>query len=135
MNFSAHSTGPRYLKALYWIPRVVSILAILFISLFALDAFEQDHTIWQNLGAFFMHLIPSFILTALLIYAWNHEKWGGIIFLLMGLIFSPLIFNWNYRMNNSVWLSLGIIACITLPFVVVGTLFLVHHTKKKKSSD
>jgi hypothetical protein len=135
MSITIHPSEPGLSKVVYWIPRVLSILAILFISIFALDAFEHGDTIWQKLGAFFMHLIPSFILTALLVYAWRHEKWGGIIFLLIGLIFSPIIFNWNYRMNNSVWISLGIIASITLPLVVVGILFLVHYTMKRKSSN
>jgi len=32
-------------KILYWSPRILCILAILFISIFALDAFEPGHTI------------------------------------------------------------------------------------------
>ena len=30
---------------------------------------------------------------------------------------------------------LGIIASITVPFVVVGTLFLIHYTMNRKSSN
>lgn len=135
MNITVNSSEPRLSKVVYWTPRLLCILAILFISLFSLDAFAPGLTLWQQLGAFFMHMIPSFVLTALLAYAWRNEKSGGIIFLLIGLIFSPLIFNWNYRMNNSVWISLGIIAAITLPFVVVGILFLMHHSMKAKKSS
>jgi hypothetical protein len=80
-------------------------------------------------------MIPSFALATLLFYTWRHEKWGGILFLLIGLIFTPIIFNWNYRMNNSVWISLSIIGMITLPFVVVGVLFLWHHLLQKKSKS
>jgi hypothetical protein len=122
-------------RMVYWAPRVLSILAILFISLFALDAFGPGLSIWQQIGGFLIHMIPSFALSALLIYAWRHEKWGGILFLLIGLIFTPIIFNWNYRMNNSVWISLSIIGMITLPFVVVGVLFLWHHLIQKKSKS
>lgn len=133
-SINKHRTGLS--KALYWSPRILSILAILFISIFALDAFAPDLTLWQQLGAFFMHLIPSIGLAVLLAYAWKHEKWGGILFLLIGLIFTPIIFNWNYRMNNSVWISLSIISLITVPFVVVGILFLVHDfiNKRRQSS-
>lgn len=133
-SINKHVTGLS--KVLYWSPRILGILAILFISIFALDAFAPGLTLWQQLGAFFMHLIPSIGLAVLLAYTWKHEKWGGILFLLIGLIFTPIIFNWNYRMNNSVWISVSIISLITVPFVVVGILFLVHDfiNKRRQSS-
>ena len=115
----------------YWLPRIICILAILFISMFAADAFEPGLTIWQQLGAFFMHLIPSFILLVFLILAWYKELLGGIIFIIIGLVFTPFIFNHNYKMNESVWMSLGIIMSITFPFILVGILFLVSHKMKK----
>jgi urea transporter len=34
-------------------------------------------------------------------------------------------------MNESVWMSLGIIMTITVPFILVGTLFIVSHKLKK----
>jgi len=102
------------------------------ISLFALDAFQPDLTIWQQIGDFLMHLIPSFILTALLLVAWKWEYVGGIIFTIIGLGLSPLVFNHNYNMNHSVWMSLGIILTITIPFVLVGVLFIVGHFQKIK---
>jgi len=106
-------------------------MSILFISLFALDAFQPEHTIWQQIGAFLMHLIPSLILLALLLIAWKWEYIGGIIFTIIGLGFSPFIFKHNYDMNHSVWLSLGIISMITLPFVIVGILFIMSHYQNK----
>ncbi len=116
----------------HWIPRILCVAAIFFISLFALDAFEQGLTIWQQFGAFIIHLIPSFILVALLILAWKWELIGGIIFILIGLGFSPFIYNHNYAVNHSVWISISIILMITFPFVVVGILFIVSHFMKKK---
>jgi hypothetical protein len=119
-------------KIIYWSPRILGILAILFLSLFALDAFESSLTIWQQLGAFLIHLIPSFILTALLIVAWNYELIGGSIFVLIGIVLTPLIFNGNYAMNQSVPISLAIISSITLPFIIAGMLFITNHFLKKK---
>ncbi|MDO9258074.1 MAG: hypothetical protein Q7U54_21365 [Bacteroidales bacterium] len=116
----------------HWLPRIICILAILFISMFALDAFAPGLTIWEQLGAFAMHLIPSFILLAILIVAWKWELVGGIIFALLGLGLSPFIFMHNYEMNHSVGMSLGIIALITFPFFCVGILFIVSFYKKKK---
>ena len=121
------------IRLFHWLPRILCILAILFISLFAADAFAPGLTIWQQLGAFFIHLIPSFILLAFLILAWKWELIGGIIFMVIGLAFSPFIFMLNYNRNHSIWLSLVIILTITIPFVVVGILFLISHRLKKKN--
>ena len=120
------------IKIIHWLPRILCILAILFISMFALDAFESGPSIWQQIGAFFMHLIPSFILLLILIIAWKWEFIGGIIFTIIGLVTSPLVFLHNYRMNQSVWMSLLIILLITIPFIIVGVLFIASHYRKKK---
>ena len=117
----------------HWLPRIICMLAILFISLFATDAFSPGLTIWQQLGAFIIHLIPSFILLAFLIVAWKWEYIGGIIFIIIGLGLSPFVFVHNYKMNHSIWMSIFIIMIITVPFVIVGGLFIVSHFKKKKS--
>jgi cytochrome b561 len=100
--------------------------------MFAADAFSPELTIWQQLVAFFMHLIPSFILIALLIVAWKWELIGGVIFTIIGVGLSPLIFQHNYAMNQSVSLSIFIILMITFPFIVVGILFIVSHFMKKR---
>ncbi len=118
-------------KILYWTPRVICILAILFVSLFALDAFDSNLTIWQQIGGFLIHLVPSFILLGLLLVAWKYEYVGGIILVILGLIFSFIVFRMNFRMNHSFWMSIGIIAAITLPFVIAGVLFMIHHSKIK----
>ena len=116
----------------HWLPRILCVAAIFFISLFALDAFAPGLTFWQQIGAFLIHLVPSFILLALLILAWKWELIGGIIFILIGLGFSPFIYTHNYAMNHSVWMSISIILIITFPFVVVGILFIVSHFMKKR---
>ena len=120
------------IRIFHWLPRIICILAILFISVFAADAFAPGLTIWQQLGAFFIHLIPSFILVAVLILAWKWEKIGGAIFILLGLGLSPFIFQHNYEMNQSIGMSLGIILMITFPFVIVGILFIVSNFMKKR---
>ncbi len=121
------------IKVFHWLPRIICILAILFVSVFALDAFSPELTIWQQIGGFLMHLIPSFILLAFLIVAWKWEYIGGIIFAIIGLILSPFVFVMNYNRNDSIWMSLGIILSITIPFIIVGVLFVVSHFLKKKN--
>jgi hypothetical protein len=116
----------------HWIPRILCIVAILTVSMFALDSFGPGQTIWQQLDAFGMHLIPTLILTVILIVAWKWEFIGGIIFIALGLLLTPYIFMHNYRMNHSIGMSLVVILMITFPFILVGILFLISWKKKKK---
>jgi hypothetical protein len=70
-----------------------------------------------------------------LIIAWKWELIGGIIFTIIGIAFSPFIFLHNFRMNHSFWMSIGIIMMITVPFIIVGILFIVSHLEKRKQSS
>ncbi len=126
---------PATAGTLHWTPRVICILAILFVSMFALDAFAPGLTIWQQLVAFLIHLVPSFVLLALLIIAWRWELAGGVLFIVIGLFLSPPIFNRNYGMNHSVLMSLGIILAITFPFVLAGVLFVLSHRLKRRNAS
>ena len=119
-------------KAFFWAPRILGILAISLVSMFALDAFQPELTLGQQLRDFLLHLIPSFILLAILLVAWKWELIGGILFLAIGLIMTPPLYVHNYRMNGSVWMSLGIIATITFPFILMGVLFLIGYKIKRK---
>lgn len=122
------------IKLFHWLPRILCILAILFISVFALDSFEKGLSIGQQLTDFLKHLIPSFILTAFLIVAWKWEMIGGMIFTLVGLIMSPFVFQLNHIRNGfSIAQSLNVVLIITVPFILVGILFLVSHYRKKRT--
>ena len=122
---------------IHWLPRIICILAILFVSMFALDSFAPELTFLQQLGAFMMHLIPSFVLLAFLLVAWKWELIGGIIFTLIGVGLSPFIFLLNHNRNHfSIGASIGVVLAINLPFVIVGILFITSHfLKKKKLQD
>jgi hypothetical protein len=122
-------------QIIFWLPRILCILAILFVSMFALDSFDPRLTIWQQIGGFIMHLIPSFILTLFLFVAWKWELAGGIIFALAGIGFTPFIYSHNYHMNHSVGMSLIVILMVTFPFVLVGGLFIASYWMKKKKVE
>jgi len=120
-------------KVLQWIPRILCILAILFISLFALDSFSSERTFWQNIGAFIMHLIPSFVLLAALLVAWKWGNVGGIILLIIGVIFGIFVFNINYNQRHfTLQQSIINVSIICFPFVLSGILFIISHIRKKK---
>jgi hypothetical protein len=101
--------------------------------MFALDSFDPKLTIWQQIGGFLIHLIPTYILILLLFIAWKWEMIGGIIFTAIGLIFAPVLFIFNYHGNHSVGWSLLVVLCIPFPFIVIGVLFIISHYRGKKT--
>ena len=120
-------------KVLCWTARILCIFAILFVSLFALDSVSSERTFWQNITALLIHLIPSFVLLALLIIAWKWEKTGGIILTIIGLALSIFVFVLNYNRNHfSVANSLKNALILAIPFVLAGILFILSHYRKKK---
>lgn len=121
-------------KLIYWTPRIICILAILFVSMFAGDAIDEGQTLWHNIGALLIHLIPTIILLSVLLVAWRYELIGGIILTVFGLAFSGIVFSMNFNRLHSAGESLGIAAMICMPFVVAGILFIVSFCVKKKVS-
>jgi hypothetical protein len=120
-------------KLIHWIPRILCIMAILFIMMFSADCFDGQWKAKELMICLVMHNIPAFILTLILVIAWKWEFIGGIIFVLLGVGFSPFIYTHNYAMNQSVWISISILLLTTFPFVLVGILFLVSYRLKKKN--
>ena len=119
----------------YWIPRILCILAILFVSMFALDAFSPGLRWWEQIRDFLIHLIPSYILLLFLWVAWIKEKLGGILFIVIGTITTPPVFLLNYHRTGSIWVGIGIVFLITMPFIMVGAMFLISNYLKKNSAE
>jgi hypothetical protein len=112
-------------KALYYIPRIFTILAILFMGMFSLDAFEGTTTFGQKMLAFLMHNIGVLILTGILIVAWKRELLGGILFILAAIF--GLIFFHSFTGNPGSIVVIG-------PFFLTGVMFILHHIMFKKTS-
>lgn len=119
-------------KVAHWTPRILCILAILLISVFALDAFSPGLSLWKQLLAFIIHLIPSFILILLLIVAWKWEKIGGIIMTVAGIAFCVFLFIINFRRLHNSWNSFTIMMALGFPFALSGFLFIISNYLKKK---
>jgi len=116
---------------LYWTPRILGILAVLFISLFALDSFSSERTFLQNAGALLMHLIPSFVLLAILIVAWKWGNIGGTIFIIAGVVLCIYLFNLNYNQRNfTLGQSILNVSILCFPLILTGILFIVGNTKR-----
>jgi hypothetical protein len=110
-------------------------MAILFVSMFALDAFAPGLTLWEQIRDFLIHLIPSYVLILILWLAWTREKWGGILFFITGVATSIPVFILNYHRTGSVWMALGIVLLINVPFMMVGTMFLISDYLKKRQKS
>ena len=119
-------------KVILWLPRLLCIGAILFVSMFALDAFEPGMPFGQQILNFTMHLIPSFVLSLLLWIAWKKSYLGGILFALAGIVMSPFVYTLNYNRTHSIWISSSIILMITVPFIVIGILFIMSHFQNRR---
>ena len=104
---------------LYWTPRIACILFAVFISVFALDVFGEGKGFWQTALALLMHLIPTFILVAVLMVSWRREGIGGILFIVLGVLY--LVWAWGRPFG--VWYVYLMIAG---PPVLIGVLFLLN---------
>jgi hypothetical protein len=102
-------------QLLRWTPRALALLYAGFISLFALDVWGMDGTVWERLGGFLIHLAPTYAVVVALIVGWRWPAAGGALFMVLVLVFS-IFFGWAGEWQT--WLLLG------LPLVIVGLLFL-----------
>ena len=103
-------------KFLHWTPRLLGILLILFISMFALDIFSEGFTGWQIIIGLIMHLIPSFILLAALLVAWRWPGVGGLVFL-GAVVFFVFRYGGPANWRDTVF--------FTAPMLVIAVLFLL----------
>lgn len=72
---------------LFWTPRILAMLYIAFLSMFALDVFSEEHGFWRILGALSLHLIPAIVLIVVLILAWRWEWIGATLFAAAGVLY------------------------------------------------
>lgn len=113
-------------KLLYWIPRILSIIFILFLMMFSLDIFDNGYGFWQIVIGLLMHNIPAFILIAILIISWKREIVGGIAFILLGFAYSMLVLLNSFELYKLIW-----ILTISGPAFLIGILFTINCKKKK----
>jgi hypothetical protein len=115
---------PKVLKQiLFWTPRILGILFVAFLSLFALDVFGEGYGFWETALALLIHLIPSFVLVAALVLAWRWEWVGTALFVGFGIWYLVMM---GGRFNWTVYL---VIAGVP---ILIGVLFLVGWINRKQ---
>ena len=108
---------------LFWAPRILSILFILFIGLFSLDVFGTGAGFWATLLGFLIHNIPTFILLIALILAWRWEWVGAILYVGFGIWY--LVTSWG-RFDWTVPLMLAGVP------ILMGVLYLLGWIWRKQ---
>jgi hypothetical protein len=63
-----------------WAPRILALLVIAFLSLFAADVFEEGGGLIHVLTALVIHLVPSIVLIVALFFAWRRPWAGALLF-------------------------------------------------------
>jgi hypothetical protein len=99
-------------KFIFYFPRVLSVIIVLFFGLFILEGLSPEFG-WQ---ASLMHLFQTLVILGATIIAWKWPKIGGWFFIIPGLYFLLLIFR-NVQFFN---LTIGSI------FLITGILFLIN---------
>jgi hypothetical protein len=104
-------------RLLFWSPRALCVLLAVFLSLFALDVFDEHLGFWKTILALVMHLIPTWIVLGVLMVAWRWEWVGAVLFNILALAY--LVMAWG-RFHWSAYVM------ISGPLCVVGILFLLN---------
>ncbi len=113
-------------QALFWAPRVVTILFAAFTSLFALDVFDMGYNLAGALLALVVHLLPTWIILLMLAIAWRWELAGGLLFIVFGGLY--LYSSWGQTDWTTYFLIPGV------PFLA-GVLFIVDWRYRKVQSN
>lgn len=102
-------------RILYWSPRILSLAFVAFLSLFALDVFNEARPFWQTLLALAIHLIPSAVLLVVVALAWRWEWVGTLLFTAAGVAY------WAAAARHPSW-----VLVISGPLFLVAALFLLN---------
>ncbi len=113
-------------KLLYWTPRILCILFALFISLFALDVFGEGYTFGETILALLIHLVPTYIVIALLWLAWKLEWIGAIAFFCLGAY---------YLVSTRLRFDIGTYLVIISPLFLLSLLFLINWILRSKDQN
>lgn len=115
----------RWGSLLLWSPRVLGILVCLFLSMFALDAFEGRKTFLQGLGDFLIHVSPMLILLGSVALSWRWKWIGGVVFTVLALAYAYFA---GILRHHPEW-----IPPIAGPLLLVGVLFLLSWIRRDKA--
>ncbi|MFA6131592.1 MAG: hypothetical protein WC702_00790 [Patescibacteria group bacterium] len=119
-------------KFIYWTPRVLGILFVLFLMTFSLDVFDGNYSFWGTVVGLFMHNIPAIILVILLWISWKYEIVGAIAFIGAGLFYVGMILFDAFTSEGYLrFYMITYLSIIAGPSFLVGILFWLGWAGKK----
>jgi hypothetical protein len=104
-------------RLLYWTPRALGIFFAVFMALFALDVFGEDHGFWGTVAALLIHLIPACVVVIALAISCRWNLVGAALF--AGLAVFYVVWAWG------IFPAVAYIS-ISGPLMVMGVLFLLN---------
>ena len=115
-------------KFVYWASRILSIVFILFLTMFSLDVIQPGLNTKEIIIGLFMHNIPVLVLILFTVISWKYDVVGGITYILAGLAYMLLRLVGSY-FGGGIWLSIFLISG---PAFLIGILYIVSWLKKSK---
>lgn len=103
--------APQKVGKLVWVARALAVAYVMFLSLFALDVFSGDASLFDKIRGFLIHLVPSlFILVPILLF-WRSPRLCGLVYIALSIMFT--VWNREYAL------------LLAFPLFVIGVLFLI----------
>ena len=93
----------------------------------SLDILDLKLSLWQTIGAFFMHSLPALFLLIILLISWKYEIVGGIGFILAGLAYIAWLTGSPFE-----WYMIAWAVQISGIAFLIGILFLTGWFKKRR---
>lgn len=113
---SQGQVSPRLAKFIFWTPRIAGIVIAVFVSLFALDVFDMQGSLWEKIGGFIIHALPAILMGVMVALSWRRAWIGFVVFLLAALFFLRTLLG-----NPEGWL--GMLLLFSGPMAVIAALF------------
>ena len=111
-------------QIVFWSPRVLGILIAGVLTLLSTDVFIEGYPFWQAIGGFLIHMLPTFAITLVLVFAWRREWIGALGFIAFAVWYIAI--TWSNDMHWSAY------AVLTGLPGLIGILFLVGWVKRER---
>ena len=106
----------------FWSPRVLGLIVVLFLATFALDAFSPGKPLLESARDFLVHLIPALAVLTVLAAGWRHPHAGAL-----GCVFLAACYAW-YGRGHLAW-----IVIVSGPLLMTALLFVLSGRRSIRS--
>lgn len=114
-------------KIVIWLPRIISIIFVLFLAMFSLDVFEPGRSVQEIAVGLFMHNIPALIMLAVVIVSWRREIVGAAAFATAGIFYIVILLKSGFE-----WYMVSWVLAISGPALVVSSLYFFAWLQNRK---